>query len=304
MKLTRIINTRSYDELEITFWPTDICNFNCPYCFPGSTDGKYRYSDVDVALDKFEKLFAQYNKAKYHLTIAGGGEPTLWPKLEYFCERVKQLANVRISLVSNGSRTLRWWKDNAKFIDEAVLSCHVHDVDIAHFVEVADTLYESGTEVLGMMLMDAQEWNRCVDYVNIMLNSRLPWNVQAKEVVSSPGRDIDSYTKEQLAYLKDPIKRFTLSKDISEYRHIESLGFYGDKQFPATANTHIMNKQNYFKGWKCNMPLERIAIDAGLNVSGSCGVKFDKLEPVVCPKDCCDCQPDTHITKSMPTSNI
>ena len=297
MKLSHIINTRSYDELEITFWPTDICNFNCPYCFPGSTSGKYRYSNVDVALEKFKKLFAQYDKVKYHLTIAGGGEPTLWPKLEYFCEQVKQLANVRISLVSNGSRTLRWWKDNAKFIDEAVLSCHVQDVDIEHFVEVADTLYENGTEVLAMMLMDAQEWNRCVDYVNIMLNSKMPWNVQAKEVVISPGRDIDSYTQYQLDYLKEPIKRFTLSKDISEYRYVESLGFYGDKQFPATSNTYIMNKQNYFKGWKCNMPLERIAVDAGLNVRGSCGVTFNTLEAITCPKDCCDCQPDTHITK-------
>jgi hypothetical protein len=155
-----------------------------------------------------------------------------------------------------------------------------------------------------MMLMDAKEWDRCLAYATKMLNSRLPWNVQLKEVVSSPGRDIDSYTQEQLDYLKDPIKRFTLGRDISQYRHVESLGFYGDKQFPATANTYITNKQNYFKGWNCNMPLERIAVDAGLNVSGSCGVKFDKIETIVCPKDCCDCQPDTHITKLMPASNI
>lgn len=297
MKLTKIISTRNYDELEIAFWPTDICNFNCPYCFPGSTEGKYRYSDVDLALETFKKIFNKYNKRKYNLFIAGGGEPTLWPKLGYFCEKVKELANCRIILISNGSRTIRWWKDNATFIDEAVLSCHVQDVDISHFVEVADTLYEHGTEVLGMMLMDAKEWTRCVDYINVMLNSRMPWNVQAKEVVSSPGRDINSYSEEQINYLQDPIKRFTVSKDLSQYRYVESLGFYGDKQFIATANTYIMNKQNYFKGWKCNMPLERIAVDVGLNVKSSCGVKFDKLEPVTCTKDYCDCQPDTHITK-------
>jgi organic radical activating enzyme len=297
MNLTKIISTRNYDELEIVFWPTDICNFNCPYCFPGSTEGKWRYSDVDLALKTFKEIFDRYKKRKYNLFIAGGGEPTLWPKLEYFCEKVKELANCRIVLISNGSRTLRWWEDNAKFIDEAVLSCHVQDVNIDHFINVADTLYERGTEVLGLMLMDAQEWNRCVEYINKMLDSRLPWNVQAKEVVSSPGRDIDSYTQEQMDFLRDPIKRFTISKDLSQYNYVQSLGFYNDKQFTATANTYIMNKQNYFKGWKCNMPLERIAVDAGLNVKASCGVKFDKLEAVICTKDCCDCQPDTHITK-------
>ena len=297
MNLTKIISTRKYDELEITFWPTDICNFNCAYCFPGSTSGKYKYSDVNIALEKFKSIFAQYNKSKYNITIAGGGEPTLWPKLEYFCKEIKTVADVRITLVSNGSRTLRWWNDNAKYIDEAVLSCHVQDVNIDHFIEVADSLYKSGTEVLAMMLMDAQDWDRCVSYLNKMLESKFPWNIQAKEVVSSPGRDIDSYTKEQLEYMSQPIKRFTLGKDISQYRYVESLGFYDNKQFPATANTYIINKQNYFEGWKCNMPLERIAIDAGLNISGSCGIQFKKLEPIICTKKCCDCQPDTHITK-------
>lgn len=298
MNLTKIISTNSYNELEITFWPTDICNFNCPYCFPGSTSGKYKYSDVHEALDKFKDLFSLYNKETYNLTIAGGGEPTLWPKLEYFCKEIKKIANVRISLVSNGSRTLRWWEENAQFIDQAILSGHVQDVDINHFVNVADALYERGTEVLGMMLMDATDWNKCISYINVMLRSKMPWNIQAKEILSSPGRDIDSYTREQLEYIQHPIKRFTLDKDLSKYRYIESLGFYDNKQFPATANTYIVNKQNYFEGWRCNMPLERIAIDAGLNVKGSCGITFDKIESVICTKKCCDCQPDTHITKS------
>ena len=297
MKLTKVVSTRSYDELDITFWPTDICNFNCPYCFPGSTEGKYRYPSLDDALKKFHTLFKTYKKTKYFITIAGGGEPTLWPQLDQFCEELKKMNNVEIILVRNGSRTLRWWQQNAKFIDQAVLSCHVQDVDIDHFINVADELYQRGTEVLSMMLMDAKEWSRCIAYINKMLSSKFPWAVQAKEVVTSPGRDIDSYDEEKIKYLDNPIKRFVPRKDLSQYRQIESLGFYGDQQFPAEANTYILNKQNYFKGWKCNMPMERIAVSANLEVKGSCGVKFDKLETIVCPKDCCDCQPDTHITK-------
>ena len=305
MNLDRIITTRPYNELDITFWPTDICNFNCSYCFPGIKDGVYRYpKDLDIVINKFTNLFAQYashNKTHYNLSIAGGGEPTLWPHLEEFCERVINLANVKIELVTNGSRTIDWWSKNAKYINKAILSCHVQDVDIEHFVKVADTLHSNGTEVLAMMLMDAQNWNQCIEYVDYMQNSNHTWTIIAKEVVSAPGSDISSYSQEQLEYVRDPIKRFAFkSKDISEYRTVESIGFYGDKTFPAFNNTYIVNNQNYFKDWKCNVPLERISIDAGLNVKGSCGLTFDKIESITCTKNCCDCQSDTHITKWKP----
>lgn len=302
MNLDRIITTRPYDELDITFWPTDICNFNCSYCFAGSKSGVYRYpKDLDMVLEKFETLFKQYSlhdKTHYNLTIAGGGEPTLWPHLDEFCKRVLELANVKIELVTNGSRTINWWSKNAKYINKAILSCHAEDVDIKHFINVADTLHEKGTEVLAMMLMDASNWEKCIEYVENMQRSQHTWTIIAKEVVASPGRDIDSYTQEQLDYVKEPVKRFAFkSKDIAEYRTVESLGFYGDKTFPAFNNTYIVNKQNFFKGWKCSMPLERISIDAGMNIKGSCGLTFENIKPIVCTKNCCDCQPDTHITK-------
>lgn len=302
MKLTKIITTRPYNELDITFWPTDICNFNCSYCFPGSKDGIYRFEkNLDIVLNKFKKLFADYSsigKDKFNITIAGGGEPTLWPILDQFCSQITLLENVKIQLVTNGSRTLKWWSNNAKYLDKVHLSCHSEDVDIDHFINVADVLTQKGTEVTAMMLMDAKRWDLCVSYIDKMQHSKEQWKILAKEVVAAPGHDIDSYTNKQLEYIKRSTKRFVFfEKDISEYRTVESLGFYDDKSFPAYNNTYIANKQNYFKGWNCNMPVERISVDAGLNIKGSCGVNFDKLDSIICPLDCCDCQPDTHITK-------
>lgn len=303
MTLTKIVSTQHYNELEISFWPTDVCNFNCPYCFPGSTSGKYRWpKSLDLVMDKFEELFTEYKKhykTKFNLTIAGGGEPTLWPQLDEFCKSIKQLANVNISLVTNGSRTLRWWENNAKYIDEAILSCHVHEVDIEHFINVADTLYERDTEVLAMMLMDAKKWDQCVEYIDSMLKSDHPWNITAKPIVSSPGRDIDSYNQEQKDYIQTPI-RFTMRKDVSKYKITESIGYYGDLHFPARTGDYIVAKQNFFEEWQCNMPLERIAVDAGLNIKGSCGLTFNKIDSIKCTKHCCSCQPDTHITKWRP----
>jgi organic radical activating enzyme len=320
-KLIRIISTNDSTELTITYHPTDICNFKCPYCFPGSTPGIFRYpKDLDQVLSGFQQLFDAYNyykKTKFNLTIAGGGEPTLWPKLDKFCEEVKKLADVKISLVTNGSRTIEWWKNNAKNINEVILSCHVADVDIKHFINVADLLFENNVRVLSMMLMDASRWNECVDYLNLMLESKYQWTVQTKEVVSSPGRDMDSYTPEQLQFLKQHLKRLEPSeiilKNLINYRYIESVGIYtDDSTIVAKTNSYIVNKENFFNGWQCNAPLERIAIHPSGQIEASCGIKLldqlslydvdlqeklSELKLISCNRIQCDCPPDTHISK-------
>jgi organic radical activating enzyme len=306
--IQQIVSTKNNYELEITYWPTDVCNFNCPYCFPNNTEGKFRYpKDLDEEVLKFKNLFlkyAQLGKTQFNLTIAGGGEPTLWPKLDEFCEKVKQLGNVKITLVSNGSRTLSWWERNAKFLECAVLSCHVNEVDIDHYIKVADSLFERNINVVGLMVMDGLKWDKCIEYIALMLNSKQPWTVQTKEVVESPGRDIDSYSQEQLDYIKQPIKRLEPSErilqHISQYAMVESVALYsnGSAQV-ANTNKYINSKENHFKGWKCSFPIERIAIAPSGKIKGSCGLEFDlnSPAPIKCSKESCVCPPDTHITK-------
>jgi organic radical activating enzyme len=307
--IERIVSTKSKHELEITYWPTDICNFNCPYCFAGSTEGKYRYpKDLEAELLKFKNLFARYSqlgKTQFNLTIAGGGEPTLWPQLEDFCEGIKQLGNVKINLISNGSRTVSWWERNAKFLDCVILSCHVHEVDIKHHIEVADALFERKINVIAMMVMDSTKWDTCIEYISNMLGSSHLWTIQVKEVVESSGRDINSYNQEQLDYIKQPIKRLEPSdrilQHIGDYAMVESVGLYKDGSAQvANTNKYINGKENHFKDWKCSFPIERIAIAPSGKIKGSCGVEFDINDPapVICNRESCVCPPDTHVTKT------
>ena len=74
----KIVSTQESNLLQIRFFPTDICNFNCSYCFPGSHNEKYRYpKNVDTVIKNFRKLFDLYTtnlgKTRFHLLIAGGG---------------------------------------------------------------------------------------------------------------------------------------------------------------------------------------------------------------------------------------
>jgi organic radical activating enzyme len=326
----KVISTQDQDTLQIRFFPTDICNFSCSYCFPGSGNiNKYRYpKNIDTVIKNFRTLFDKYterlNKTKFHLIIIGGGEPTMWPHIEQFCKEIRETHNVFITICSNGSRTLRWWDENSAYFDAATLSCHHEFVDIDHYIDVADLLFSRGIKVNGLMLMDAPHWDKCVDYVNRMQNSKESWFIEVKAVVDAPGHGMDAYTQEQLTYLKNGLKRMPdsswLLPRLHELRPFESILLFDDGS-AITAKPHdlIVNEWNKFQGWKCNVALETLFINYDGIITGGCqepvfsGKTFNifsetfidefnlnvNFEAIICPKAQCSCQPETHVTKSL-----
>lgn len=328
-KIVKIINIQEPNVLDIRFWPTDICNYDCSYCFPGSKDGVYRYpKNIDTVIRNFRKLFDVYNekfhKDTFHINLVGGGEPTLWPHFEQFCKEIKEQHNVKIQVTTNGSRSLRWWEENCHYLDKAVLSCHHEFVDIDHYIEVANLLYRKNVIINSLMLMDAQHWEKCTSLVDKMMTSEEPWIIEVKSVVDSPGRDIGSYNEEQLKYVRHALKRIPPSEWVLP--RIDSFGvhksialFDDDTSMACRAESHINNKWNNFYNWKCNVSIENLVISYDGSVTGSCQEKlfkdcnlnifsenfeseFDResfnLSTIRCPKVSCSCQPDTHITKS------
>lgn len=316
--MNKIITTVDKTVLDITYWPTDICNYNCDYCFPGSTDGINRYpKDLTTLLTGFDILFKAYSslgKTKFKLSIAGGGEPTLWPDLGEFCKKIKQLANVEIQITSNASRTIRWWEQYKTYIDSAALSCHHKEVDTDHFIAVADLLYEANVEVTGQVLMDPFAWNTCTEILEKLFTSKHSWFIQTKEVIGH-----GPYLPSQKELLKNSHKRLMpselLLKNIDQYQLIKSVHIVNDEVKLSKVNTYILENQNNFKGWNCNLAQERIAIDSAGTIRGSCGetIKDElniyspelssmltNLGTVVCSRHQCDCPPDTHITKWAP----
>lgn len=322
----KIITTNEPELLQVRFFPTDICNFDCSYCFADSHPGKFRYpKDVDLVIKNFRSLFDMYKrlgKEKIHLMIAGGGEPTLWPGLEKFCKEIKESHNCYITIITNGSRTVRWWQENSAYFDDAVLSCHNEYVDIDHHIEVADLLFATGLKVTALMLMDAKKWDKCVSYIERMKQSEYPWYIQAKEIVDAPGQGVDIYTPEQFEYLNNSIKRLPDSqwilKRLNEIRMYESVVLFNDDtSLVARPHTIINNGWNKFRGWTCNIGFEAIAIYPSGEVQASCGLNIFngltmnifsetfaanlKPQKITCSRDECHCQPDTHVTKVKDT---
>ena len=129
MKPIKIVSTQKPNILAIRWNPNNVCNYKCEYCWPGSNKGDYKSpEDLNLIVKNFNHMIERYKtklgKTVVHLSLAGG-EPTLWKDLGKFIEEIKKENNVYFTLISNGSRTLRWWKEYGHLIDNAGLSYHI-----------------------------------------------------------------------------------------------------------------------------------------------------------------------------------
>jgi len=327
-ELTRVISTTSNNVLDIRFWPTDICNFNCEYCFPGSVLNINKFpKNIDTVVKNFRILLDEYQKTHgknfFRINIAGGGEPSLWPYLAQFCKEIKKHHHVQLKLTTNGSRKTKWFEENSVDIDKFTMSCHYKEVDIDLFVKNCDFLWQKGKHVGALMLMDASAWNTCLEYIEKMKSSVYNWPIQAKEVVDSPGHDWNSYTEEQKDFFHNSLKRIPESewilRNLNEFDYYQSVAmFENDEIKPVAPNYYISNNLNHFKGWECSVAIENLVITHDGKITGSCQEeifadanlnlfaedfeeKFNRskldLKPIICPRNCCSCQPDTHVSK-------
>lgn len=325
-KVIKIESTQRSNILNIRWAPNNICNFKCQYCFPDAHAGTNKSpADLTLTIKNFRTLFEYYKKNlrkdKFHLHISGG-EPTLWANLGDFIKRIKEDHDVYISVISNGSRTIRWWKEYGSYIDNNILSLHVAQADIDHHIAVSDTLYSLGKKVTVLVLMDSTNWSesvRAIDYMKA--KSKYPWFIQAKEIVN-----FRQYNNSQKQFLSKETKRwpnvFWFIKNYKllfdgSIRPVESKATLEDNSIMfASSNTYINKSLNSFLGWDCHIGLESIYIHWDGNIQGACGqILFDqknsynildpdfgkKFNPDLVPTRCsipiCNCSPETHITK-------
>lgn len=324
----KILSLQPKEVLDIRFWPTDICNFNCTYCFPGSKDANFRYpKNVDTVVKNFSLLFDLYkekhNKKKFDINLVGGGEPTLWPHFKEFCNGIRQQHNVELTVTTNGSRSLKWWRKNGPAVDKVTLSVHHEFANIDHTISVLDYLYEAGITCTALVLMDAEYFDKCKRIVDKFQESKYPWFIEAKPIVDFAGKDSLSYTEEQKKYMKQDLKRLPDSEFLINNMHLfrlhDSIAFYDDETIETKRTGDYINTDtNYYQGWNCNVALENLVITFDGTVKGSCNASLFKdyninlfaedfeetfnkasfnLSTIQCPFKKCSCQPDTHITK-------
>jgi len=316
--ITEIKNNYPKNHVFVEHMLGNICNFKCHYCFPGSNEGNIPWPDVDVVTKNMHILFSELEKRGKDLFSLNylGGEPTLYKGLEDMIRSLKSKHNVIVSITTNGSRKLGWWQRNGTVFDKVHLSVHNEFSNIEHIKNVADCLYDQGVIVTVNVMIDPANYDRSVEMLNQLKTSKRKWIIHAK-IVHLDGHT--TYTDKQkriIGTTRHPnwfwffknhkevvFKRLTKVKENNKWKSVKN-------------NWFILENQNRFKGWKCNLGIDHIHIKGDGRISGTCTHKIwgasefynitdpnlknkiqVKMIPVICQKEECLCQAENCLVK-------
>jgi len=93
-------------SLGVDIIPGKLCTLDCVYCEVGSTDrrglARKEYLPADEILAEVKEVIAEYPHLD-HITISGSGEPTLNSKIGYIIHSIKQMTNIPVAVLTNGT---------------------------------------------------------------------------------------------------------------------------------------------------------------------------------------------------------
>lgn len=323
-EIIRVINDKPDHHIRIEFMVSNVCNYQCRYCDPHAYGGDFRWTnDTDLLIKNFKHLLKFYKdngKRSAEINLLGG-EPTLWPDLGKFVKSLKDEFDIAVTMTSNGSRTIRWWKANAKLFDKIMFSYQPEFADRDHYINVVDTVFAMGIPCNALIMMDPANWETSVSMVEkCKAESKENWFISAMEVHSEI-----KYTEEQKNYFEKHDKRrpniFRILKDEMHQLIMPSpkVVLANGKTKKIDRNWISVNGLNNFEGWMCNIGIENINIQKDGIITGTCleipfGEEnyyniYDKdfsknfnptLQPVKCTKTGCYCQPEMLMNKFKP----
>jgi MoaA/NifB/PqqE/SkfB family radical SAM enzyme len=321
MKIIKIQDNKP-KLLKIYYDLSNVCNYSCWYCFPDSHAGTEPWPDAELVKHNLVHLIKHYQENSDINDIEVnflGGEPTLWKHLGSVAKFIKSQVKCRICILTNASRTLRWWEEYAEYFDHIGISVHHETADINHIIDVSNILYRKRISFYTGVLMDFKNWDKCVKIVDQLAQTKKKWTVIAKPIHIN---GVSNYNTEQLEYLKDQVKRNpSLISFIQNYKiprkKYKVTKENGETFTTKNPNYFSMNMLNHYKGWYCNVGVNYLYIDRTGVISGTCkqklyGLDFyynlydenflEKYNPnitgVICEQKICMCGGEASLTKN------
>ena len=289
---------------KIVWTCTTYCNYNCSYCPSSLHDNKHRWPSNYQSVIDFINTWRKGSPVTLDIL---GGEPTLWPKFEQFCNDVINSSEHKTKIIfsSNGSRTLNYWrKFNAK-VTNLGLSFHPEEADIDHFEAVVEELSNRYNLQIWLMLSYPH-----LDIVKEMYNRLEKYNIDITvySVVDFENKTGKITNKaEYQEFSENYSKRVQRNSVVLPYMLYKTDGVTTE---PVDEQFLINSNQSAFKGWKCFVGRDTLYIQPNGDIFGSsCGASkcYGNIhnpseinitaEPVICPYKYCGCGTDVEIEK-------
>lgn len=296
----------------------DRCTYDCSYCPPANKSGTDSWLDLTTLNEFCTELETHVNTvnagAKIHAMFTGG-EPTVWKDFSNLVDRLSERGWL-LSVNSNGSRTARWWEENAKKFAKIHLSYHTEFVNDEELLEKLSICQSHARTTINIMLNPRPDlFERAINFSKILKQyprihvqfSPIQYNFGMQDI------NVPAYTKEQtqiISNLKDqPIIDFTPYKKDFVRSFLAETEDHGIINFMPSEL--LRSKDVNFLNWNCHIGLESIFIDArGDIIRGTCraGDKLGNImfprnitwptAPIKCPYTWCGCITDLLNTKT------
>ena len=256
----------------------NVCNYDCSFCPSSTKNGSKRWFDLQVYKDTCERAIKEANKPVWFKLT--GGEPTLYPKLKELLNFIKQLGGFTY-IISNGSRTIRYWKEiKAKnTLDFLALSVHPEQTsDYQHIIDVINLFRFTPTVVTVNVTCIPSFFDEAVRACDLILeNCATIVNLQQVNDV----RGMAKYTDEQVAILnrytmvRGKTMAFqqgsTVPKELSYHSGKVKFTYNDESVVENYAHIFIKNGETNFKDWTCDIGKNLIRIEHDVISRAVCG---------------------------------
>jgi len=321
-EIIEIVGKQKY--LAVTWQVNNYCNFKCSYCNPGKWSGtETNNGNLTKYLTNLETIINRYKEEGYeHFKFFfSGGEPTAWRNFIPVCEWLKrELPNCTLAVNTNLSRPLAWWKKHYHLFDDIVASYHVEFSNKEEYEKNSIFLCDKVNYLATKMLMHDERFWEVVEYgehlKKVMPNYFIEWTPLFDEmtIYASPWK---YRSKKKVDFLKTHSvdMKFTLPKPTTPDNCVSYSIHEDGEELYTNSNDVIINRQNFFKGWRCNVG-DSLFInpmgDIGLASCGEGGYGGNILRDIAeigpkvitCEKEHCHCGTDIIIPKHNPDRKV
>ena len=91
-------------SLGVDLVPFKTCSYDCIYCQLGRTTNKTiqrkEWVPIDIVTEQLKK---KLDSKPDYITLSGSGEPTLYSRLEELIFKIKEITDIPVAVITNGS---------------------------------------------------------------------------------------------------------------------------------------------------------------------------------------------------------
>lgn len=299
----------------------DRCNYDCYFCGDENKLGRDGWADLETNKKIVDSIVASATKPLWiQLT---GGEPTLYP---HFLELVKYMKSkgAMVRIITNGSRTMRWWKEvrEADVLDLIYFTFHSQqNASYKHIAEVSNLFLDSETVTITLVTYVPNTLGYAIEgaaYLTEHTGSYISMNAMDLRPAAEEEKQYneDEFEKALNVYNSAIGKLINIKKPTSIPDELIAIPgdstIYYNNGSVETKDVTLMMKlgENRFQDWMCYAGMDSMCIDGKFKYRGGCKRNktpyepgkltfFDK--PFKCDVDACYCAMDMITTKIKDT---